>query len=106
MTDIAPMERAALSPGIDSRFVRNINGLDMHLLEAGYGSPGRPLILLLHGFPELAYSWRKVMLPLAALRAKPDLLHCVSGTMPLLRSVPAVVSRLRRVSYSRRTCAS
>ena len=24
------------------------------------------LILLLHGFPELAYSWRKVMLPLAA----------------------------------------
>ena len=66
MTDIAPLERAALSPGIDSRFVRNINGLDMHLLEAGYGSPGRPLVLLLHGFPELAYSWRKVMLPLAA----------------------------------------
>ena len=26
---------------------------------------GRPLILLLHGFPELAYSWRKVMTPLA-----------------------------------------
>ena len=66
MTDIAPLERAALSPGIESRFVRNINGLDMHLLEAGYGSPGRPLVLLLHGFPELAYSWRKVMLPLAA----------------------------------------
>jgi len=66
MTDIAPLERAALSPGIDSRFVRNINGLDMHLLEAGHGSPGRPLVLLLHGFPELAYSWRKVMLPLAA----------------------------------------
>ena len=65
MTDIAPLERAALSPGIDSRFVWNINGLDMHLLEAGYGSPGRPLALLLHGFPELAYSWRKVMLPLA-----------------------------------------
>ena len=65
MTDIAPLERAALSPGIDSRFVRNINGLDMHLLEAGDGSPGRPLVLLLHGFPELAYSWRKVMLPLA-----------------------------------------
>jgi len=65
MTDIAPLGRAALSPGIDSRFVWNINGLDMHLLEAGYGSPGRPLALLLHGFPELAYSWRKVMLPLA-----------------------------------------
>ena len=37
----------------------------MHVLEAGY-EPGRPCVLLLHGFPELAYSWRKVMLPLAA----------------------------------------
>jgi Predicted hydrolases or acyltransferases (alpha/beta hydrolase superfamily) len=35
-------------------------------LEAGYEVPGRPAVLLLHGFPELAYSWRKVMLPLAA----------------------------------------
>src|SRR5262249_5377001 len=32
----------------------------------GYQTPGRPALLLLHGFPELAYSWRKVMLPLAA----------------------------------------
>jgi pimeloyl-ACP methyl ester carboxylesterase len=37
----------------------------MHVLEAGYETPGRPGILLIHGFPELAYSWRKVMLPLA-----------------------------------------
>ena len=37
----------------------------MHVLEAGFEPAGRPL-LLLHGFPELAYSWRKVMLPLAA----------------------------------------
>ena len=36
----------------------------MHCLEAG--EPGRPCVLLLHGFPELAYSWRKVMAPLAA----------------------------------------
>ena len=66
MTDMEPMERAALATGIRSRFVRNINRLDVHVLEAGYGSPGRPLVLLLHGFPELAYSWRNVMLPLAA----------------------------------------
>ena len=66
MTELAPLENAALAPGIRSRFVRNINGLDMHILEAGYGSPGRRFALLLHGFPELAYSWRKVMLPLAA----------------------------------------
>jgi pimeloyl-ACP methyl ester carboxylesterase len=38
----------------------------MHVLEAGFETPGRPCLLLLHGFPELAYSWRKVMLPLAA----------------------------------------
>src|SRR5262245_37439378 len=37
------------------------------MLEAGFDRPGRPLVLLLHGFPELAYSWRKVMLPLAAM---------------------------------------
>jgi pimeloyl-ACP methyl ester carboxylesterase len=36
----------------------------MHVLEAG--SEGKPVLLLLHGFPELAWSWRKVMLPLAA----------------------------------------
>src|SRR6187549_3348276 len=55
-----------LPHGIRSRFVPEINGLDMHVLEAGFETPGNPLVLLLHGFPELAYSWRKVMLPLAA----------------------------------------
>ena len=35
----------------------------MHLLEAG--DTHAPLLLLLHGFPELAYSWRHIMLPLA-----------------------------------------
>jgi pimeloyl-ACP methyl ester carboxylesterase len=38
----------------------------MHVLEAGFEVPGRPLLLLLHGFPELAYSWRKIIVPLAA----------------------------------------
>src|SRR5690348_5076442 len=37
----------------------------MHVLEAGFAEQGRPCLLLLHGFPELAYSWRNVMLPLA-----------------------------------------
>lgn len=36
----------------------------MHLLEAGAGKE-RPFVLLLHGFPELAFSWRKIM-PLLA----------------------------------------
>jgi pimeloyl-ACP methyl ester carboxylesterase len=51
---------------IRARFIDGINGLRVHVLEAGFETPGRPALLLLHGFPELAFSWRKVMLPLAA----------------------------------------
>jgi len=54
-----------LPPGVRSRVVANHNGLQMHVLEAGFESGPRPGLLLLHGFPELAYSWRKVMVPLA-----------------------------------------
>ncbi|MBN9560298.1 MAG: alpha/beta fold hydrolase [Alphaproteobacteria bacterium] len=54
-----------LPPGIRSRFVENVNGLTLHVLEAGFEQQGRPCVLLLHGFPELAYSWRKVMRPIA-----------------------------------------
>src|SRR5208337_2674786 len=66
MTDIGPLGRPVLPAGIRSRFLDDINGLRVHLLEAGHETPGRPCVLLLHGFPELAYSWRKVMPPLAA----------------------------------------
>ena len=55
-----------LPDGIRTRIVDNNNGLAMRVLEAGFETDGRPCVLLLHGFPELAYSWRKVMLPLAA----------------------------------------
>src|SRR5215216_1601666 len=51
---------------IRSRYVDDINGLRMHVLEAGFETRGRPCVLLLHGFPELAFSWRKVMPVLAA----------------------------------------
>ena len=54
-----------LPPEIRSRYLPDINGLHMHLLEAGHETPGSPSLLLLHGFPEIAYSWRKLMLPLA-----------------------------------------
>jgi pimeloyl-ACP methyl ester carboxylesterase len=66
MTEIAPLASPTLPQGIRSRFVAGINGLTMHVLEAGFETKGRPCALLLHGFPELAYSWRKVMRPLAA----------------------------------------
>ncbi len=55
-----------LPAGVRARRLPGINGLDMHVLEAGFEPEGRPCVLLLHGFPELAYSWRKLMRPLAA----------------------------------------
>jgi pimeloyl-ACP methyl ester carboxylesterase len=51
--------------GIRSRLVTGVNGITMHALEAGFETAGRPAVLLIHGFPELGYSWRHVMLPLA-----------------------------------------
>ncbi len=57
------MQALPLPAGIRSRFVEDNNGLRMHVLEAG--DPRAPGLLLLHGFPELAFSWRRVMLPLA-----------------------------------------
>lgn len=64
MSDPGPLSQV-LPSGIRSRFAPDINGLRMHVLDARFEEPGRPLVLL-HGFPELAHSWRKVMLPLAA----------------------------------------
>src|SRR5437899_9409324 len=55
-----------LPAGIRSRYVDDINGLRVHVLEAGFETKDRPCVLLLHGFPELAFSWRKVMPDLAA----------------------------------------
>jgi pimeloyl-ACP methyl ester carboxylesterase len=52
-----------MDTGIRARRQEGINGLSMHLLEAG--DPRAPCVLLLHGFPETAYSWRKVMPALA-----------------------------------------
>src|SRR5579859_2624952 len=62
-----PLPADRLPKGVRSRFVEGVNGLRLHILEAGFVTPGRPRLLLLHGFPELAYSWRKVIGPLAAL---------------------------------------
>lgn len=59
-------------PGILPQVIsRNliINDLDVHILEAKppitVPNSSPPLIILLHGFPELAYSWRKVLVPLS-----------------------------------------
>src|SRR5882724_7252057 len=63
---LPPYGNRTIPAGIRSRQIANVNGLTVHILEAGYETPGRPAVLLLHGFPELAYSWRKVMPSLAA----------------------------------------
>ena len=61
-----PLPASVLPAGVRARILPGINGLDIHVLEAGYETPGQPAVLLLHGFPELAYSWRKILPALAA----------------------------------------
>src|SRR6185369_2883578 len=62
---LPPYGNGTIPEGIRSRQIANVNGMTVHILEAGFETPGRPAVLLLHGFPELAYSWRKVMPALA-----------------------------------------
>src|SRR5262245_30956300 len=60
---LPPYGNNTLPSGVKARLVPNVNGLTVNMLEAG--TQGRPLVLLLHGFPNLGYSWRKVMPALA-----------------------------------------
>ncbi len=55
--------------GVRHRFVQ-LDDLKMHLAEAG--DPSKPLVILLHGFPEFWYSWRH------QLRALADIAHVVA----------------------------
>ena len=50
-----------LHPKIRSNVIKNINGLDIHFLESGEKTEKSELIVLLHGFPELSFSWRKIL---------------------------------------------
>jgi pimeloyl-ACP methyl ester carboxylesterase len=50
-------------PGASERYVRT-NGVSLHVVESG---PRRgPLVVLLHGFPDFSYGWRKQAPALAA----------------------------------------
>ena len=57
-----------LPEGVRAGYADTAQGLHMHYLEAGYeeGVAEKPLLLLLHGFPELAFSWRHQLPVLAA----------------------------------------
>ncbi|GMI84163.1 hypothetical protein like AT4G15960 [Hibiscus trionum] len=48
--------------GIEHRVVK-VNGINMHLAEKGEG----PVILFIHGFPELWYSWRHQIVALSSM---------------------------------------
>src|SRR6202043_4082213 len=63
---LAPYGKGTLPAEVRARPIPNVNGLTVNILEAGFETAGRPLVLMLHGFPNLAYSWRKVMPALAA----------------------------------------
>ncbi|MDP9095294.1 MAG: alpha/beta hydrolase, partial [Pseudomonadota bacterium] len=64
MTSLPPLAPECLPASVRSRFLERVNGLRVHILEAG--DPRGPMLLLLHGFPEIAYSWRRLMPGLAA----------------------------------------
>ncbi|KAJ4419472.1 hypothetical protein N0V82_004917 [Gnomoniopsis sp. IMI 355080] len=65
---MASLPPLPVSPGIRQRQIdltaEPSCGLNIFVLEAG--DPSKPLILLFHGYPELAYTWRKILLPLAS----------------------------------------
>jgi hypothetical protein len=52
----------------------------MHVLEAGFGAVGRACVVLLHGFPKLAYSWRKAM---------PAVWRCIQPCSPSIHQAEA-----------------
>lgn len=56
------MSENLLQPGWRES-TRRINGLDLHVVEAG--EDGAPLLVLLHGFPEFWWAWRHQITPLA-----------------------------------------
>uniref|UniRef100_A0A453RDZ7 AB hydrolase-1 domain-containing protein n=1 Tax=Aegilops tauschii subsp. strangulata TaxID=200361 RepID=A0A453RDZ7_AEGTS len=52
------------SDGVITHRSVEVNGVRLHVAEAG--PAGAPVVLLLHGFPELWYTWRHQMPALAA----------------------------------------
>ncbi|KAH9765918.1 AB hydrolase-1 domain-containing protein [Citrus sinensis] len=76
--------------GIQHRIVK-VNGINMHVAEKGQG----PVILFLHGFPELWYSWRHQITALASLGYRavaPDLrgYTCFHGIADLVGLIDIV----------------
>src|SRR5881409_1974074 len=52
LSTLPPYGNGTIPAGIRSQAVANVNGMTVHMLEAGFERPGRLAVLLLHGFPE------------------------------------------------------
>jgi pimeloyl-ACP methyl ester carboxylesterase len=52
---------APLPPGFTSGYVHTEDGIRLHYVQGGHGTP----VVLLHGFPENWYEWHKIMPALA-----------------------------------------
>ncbi|PHU26512.1 hypothetical protein BC332_04844 [Capsicum chinense] len=48
--------------GIEHKYIE-VNGLKLHVAETGSGNS--PVVVFLHGFPEIWYSWRRQMMAVA-----------------------------------------
>ena len=82
------------------RFV-DLPDLRMAVFEAGSPSPTHPTIILCHGFPEIAYSWRHIIAPLADLgyqiAAYP--LTLLSASMLAMKSTLELMNQLIRKKF-------
>lgn len=56
-------DASLLDPGTATSTRRTVDGVDLHVVEAG--DPADPLVVLLHGFPDFWYGWRHQIAPLA-----------------------------------------
>ena len=99
MLELPPLDHALLPAGIRARFVPGINGLRCTCWRPA--SRGSPACCCCTAFPELAYSWRKVM-PAAG-----------RGRLPRRRARPARLRphhrlgrRLRRRPRARSACST
>jgi pimeloyl-ACP methyl ester carboxylesterase len=59
-TDLPPMK---LPAGVTEDYIdcQESCGLKFHILQSGNRAKKLPLVLFCHGYPELAYSWRKIL---------------------------------------------
>ncbi|OMP08271.1 Epoxide hydrolase-like protein [Corchorus olitorius] len=66
--------------GVEHRTVVKVNGVNIHVAEKGKG----PVILFLHGFPELWYSWRHQINALSSLGYRAVAPTCEGSETPML----------------------